>query len=241
MSLAALFGKLWNAGVAQLCSNIFQFQSFGSPFNQKLVNTCKDSTGYQGFHRELSEFCVCFQAVIDHFRDFVKAVSIDVAVHQVVNKCDNIARLETDERLPCSRHIRRNSLGCIGHEHGHRKFFEGRLLICISEHILSLMPERIQKVIFLKLCQIWIIFKSCTAQASLSSAFSGIHLVGQNGAKNFFIGWSLALAENAHQCDLNRISVKGIKLQIVESLRSLLLSEELDVVLDHRLKAFIEP
>ena len=236
MSLAALFGKLWDAGVAQLCGNIFQFQSFGSPFNQKLVNTCKDPTGYQGFHRELSELCICFQAVIDHFRNFVKAVSIDVAVHQVVDKCDYITRFETDERLPCSRHIRRNNLGYIGHEHGHREFFKGRLLICIAEHILSLTPERIQKIIFLKLCQIWIIFKSCTA---LSSAFSGIHLVGQNGAKNFFIGWSLALAENAHQCDLNRISVKGLKFQIVESLRSLLFPEELDVMLNHRLVAFI--
>ena len=224
MSLAALFGKLRNAGVAQLCSNIFQFQSFGSPFNQKLVNTCKDPTGYQGFHRELSELCVCFQAVIDHFRNFVKAVSIDVAVHQVVDKCDYITRFETDERLPCSRHIRRNNLGYIGHEHGHREFFKGRLLICISEHILSLTPERIQKVIFLKLCQIWIIFKS---------------RIGQNGAKNFFIGWSLAFAENAHQCNLNRISVKDIKLQIIESLGSLLFSEELDVMLNHRLVAFI--
>ena len=239
MSLAALFGKLRNTGVAQLCSNIFQFQSFGNPFNQNLVNTCKDSTGYQDFHRELSELCFCFQAVIDHFRDFVKAVSRNIAVHQVVDKCDNITRFETDEGLPCSRHIRRNNLGCIGHEHSHREFFKGRLLICISEHILSLTPERIQKVIFLKLYQIWIIFKSCTAQAALSSAFSGIHLVGQNGAKNFFIGWSLALAENAHQCDLNGISVKGIKLQIVESLGSLLFSEELNVMLNHRLVAFI--
>src|SRR5699024_5322249 len=226
MSLAALFGKLRNAGVTQLCSNIFQFQSFGSPFNQKLVNTCKDSTGYQGFHRELSELCVCFQTVIDHFRDFVKAVSINIAVHQVVDKCDNITRFETDEGLPCNRHIRRNNLGYIGHEHGHREFFKGRILICISEHILCLSPERIQKVIFLKLCQIRIIFKSC---------------VRQNGTKNFFVGRSLALTENTHQSDLNRISVKGIKFQVVESLCSLLFSEELDVMLNHRLVAFINP
>ena len=224
MSLATLFDKLRNGNDTQLGSYIFQFQSFCNPINQQLINSCKDTTGHQSFHRELSELFFCFQAVIDHLGNFIKAFSIDVAVHQVVDKCDHIARLETDKQLPCSRHIRRNYLVDIGHEHCHRELLKGRLLICISEHILRLTPERIQKVIFLKLCQIRIIFKSC---------------IRQNGTKNFFVGRSLALTENTHQSDLNGISVKCFKFQIVESLSTLLLSEELDIVLDHRFVAFI--
>src|SRR5699024_8252734 len=102
MSLATLLCQLRNCSITQLCGYIFQFQSFGSPFNQKFINSCKDTTGHQCFHRELSELCFCFQAVIDQPGDFVKAFSIYIAVHQVVDKCDYIARLGAEERLPCN-------------------------------------------------------------------------------------------------------------------------------------------
>ena len=102
---------------------------------------------------------------------------------------------------------------------------ERRLRVGVAEHGLDLLPERCEQVVSLKLCQILIALQP---------------VIRQNAADDLLKRSGFALAENAHERDLNRAAVKSFELQIIELLGPVFVRKEFYVVLDHRLIPLVD-
>ena len=113
---------------------------------------------------------------------------------------------------------------CVGGKQHHDQLGKGWLFIRVAEHEGTLLPERLQQVVFLKLRQQGIFFQ---------------FPVCQHAAQHFLETRQLASAQHAHQTDLDGGPVIAADLQVIEGLGTLLLSEEFDIPFDDRLAARI--
>ena len=217
MLLPSLLADGGDRFVPKLCPRVLVFESLGDPSDQNIINAGKDTAVDDILRRHFGENRLAVQGAVNALGDLIETLAVKIAVHQVIQKGDDIARFIRHKRSPRLRHIGVNAFGDIGHEHRDDELFQGRFVILIPENAVRLLPKGIQQIVLFKFGEIGILLQ---------------RTVGQQTAHHFFKGCRLALTENAHQGDLDRRFVKGLDLQIIERLRSCLIGKKLYVMLD---------
>ena len=180
-----LFTEFRNGKSVYDCTDIFRNKSANEPLYQHLIHGKESVALHQIVH---SHSCKCrknIQPFGNVRRQSVVFVPVQDAVHQAIEKCDDIAGLVGDKALPCCRKLCLHISPSIGNEQCYQKPFQTRLCISVSEMLLTELPECRQQVVFFKLLQEGIVHQLAAAQAGLSFAFGEIHLLRQHDAHDF--------------------------------------------------------
>ena len=164
MLLPAFYTKFRDCLSIQLCSYILILKSADNPNNQKLINTCKDIAIYKCFHFHLLKIILTVDCIIDNLRNLIKTSTIQIAVHQVIHKCNDITGFIRNKWFPSLRHIRMNTLSRISNKHRNDQFFKCWLRVIISKYHICLLPECRKQIILFKLCQIFVILQAIVCQ-----------------------------------------------------------------------------
>ena len=138
-------------------------------------------------------------------RQSIVFVPVQDAIHQAIEKCDDITGLVGDKALPCCRKLCLHISPSIGNEQRHQQPFQTRFCISVSELLLTELPECRQQVVFFKLLSESIVRHLAAAQAGLSFAFDEIHLLHQHDAHDFFKRAGTRLADCTQQTDKDNL------------------------------------
>ena len=135
------------------CTNIFRNKSANEPLYQHLIHGKESVALHQIVH---SHSCKCrknIQPFGNVRRQSVVFVPVQDAVHQAIEKCDDIAGLVGDKALPCCRKLCLHISPSISNEQCYQQPFQTRFCIGVSEMLLTELPECRQQVVFFKLLQ----------------------------------------------------------------------------------------
>ena len=167
------------------CTNIFRNKSANEPLYQHLIHSKESVALHQIVH---SHSCKCrknIQPFGNMCRQSIVFVPVQDAIHQTIEKCDDIAGLVGDKALPCCWKLCLHISPSISNEQCYQKPFQTRFCISVSEMLLTELPECRQQIVFFKLLQESIVHQLTAAQASLSFAFGEIHFLRQHDAHDF--------------------------------------------------------
>ena len=218
------FTEFWNGKSVYDCTDIFRNKSADEPLYQHLIH-CKESVAlHQIVH---SHSCKCRKNIqpFGHMRrQSVVFVPVQNAVHQAIEKCDDITGLVGDKALPCCRKLCLHISTSISNEQRYQQPFQTRLCISVSEMLLTELPECRQQVVFFKLLQ-----ESIVHQLAIR----------QHDAHNFLKRAGTRLADCTQQTDKDIFFIEVFDFQIIEALGALFVGEKLDVLLNNRLVLFL--
>ena len=151
MHFSPFFTKLRNGKSIYDCADIFRNKSANEPLCQHLIHGKESVALHQIVH---SHSCKCrknIQPFGNMCRQSIVFVPVQDAIHQAIEKCDNIARLVGDKALPCCRKFCLHISPSISDEQRHQQPFQTRFCIGVSEMLLTELPECRQQVVFFKL------------------------------------------------------------------------------------------
>ena len=157
-------------------------------------------------------------------RQSVVFIPVQDAVHQAIEKCDDITGLVGDKALPCCRKLCLHISTSISNEQRYQQPFQTRLCISVSEMLLTELPECRQQIVFFKLLQ-----ESIVHQLTIR----------QHDAHNLFKRAGTRLADCTQQTDKDIFFIEVFDFQIIEALGALFVGEKLDVLLNNRLVLFL--
>ena len=135
------------------CTDIFRNKSANEPLYQHLIHDKESVALHQIVH---SHSCKCrknIQPFGNMRRQSIVFVPVQDAVHQAIEKCDDITGLVGDKALPCCRKLCLHISTSISNEQRYQQPFQTRLCISVSEMLLTELPECRQQVVFFKLLQ----------------------------------------------------------------------------------------
>ena len=135
------------------CTDIFRNKSANEPLYQHLIHGKESVALHQIVH---SHSCKCrknIQPFGNMCRQSVVFVPVQDAVHQAIEKCDDITGLVGDKAPPCCRKLCLHISPSISNEQCYQKPFQTRFCIGVSEMLLTKLPECRQQVVFFKLPQ----------------------------------------------------------------------------------------
>ena len=141
MLLPAFFTKICNSLTIQLCAYILILNSTDNPVNQKFINTSKDIAICKCFHIHLFKIILTVDCIINNLRNLVKTSTIQITVHQVIHKCNDITGFIRNKWFPSLWHITMNALCCISNKHCDNKFVKCWLRVIISKYHICLLPK----------------------------------------------------------------------------------------------------
>ena len=219
-----LFTEFRNGKSVYDCADIFRNKSANEPLYQHLIHGKESVALHQIVH---SHSCKCrknIQPFGNVRRQSVVFVPVQDAVHQAIEKCDDIAGLVGDKALPCCRKLCLHISPSISNEQCYQKPFQTRFCIGVSEMLLTELPECRQQIVFFKLLQ-----ESIVHQLSIR----------QHDAHNFLKRAGTRLADCTQQTDKDIFFIKVFDFQIIEPLSALFVGEKLDVLLNNRLVLFL--
>ena len=206
------------------CTNIFRNKSANEPLYQHLIHGKESVALHQIVH---SHSCKCrknIQPFGNMCRQSVVFIPVQDAVHQAIEKCDDITGLVGDKALPCCRKLCLHISPSISNEQRHQQPFQTRFCIGVSEMLLTELPECRQQVVFFKLLQ-----ESIVHQLAIR----------QHDAHNLFKRAGTRLADCTQQTDKDIFFIEVFDFQIIEALGALFVGEKLDVLLNNRLVLFL--
>ena len=135
------------------CTDIFRNKSANEPLYQHLIHGKESVALHQIVH---SHSCKCrknIQPFGNVRRQSIVFVPVQDAVHQAIEKCDDITGLVGDKALPCCRKLCLHISPSISNEQCYQQPFQTRFCIGVSEMLLTELPECRQQVVFFKLLQ----------------------------------------------------------------------------------------
>ena len=206
------------------CTNIFRNKSANEPLYQHLIHRKESVALHQIVH---SHSCKCrknIQTLGNMCRQSVVFIPVQDAVHQAIEKCDDITGLVGDKALPCCRKLCLHISTSISNEQRYQQPFQTRLCISVSEMLLTELPECRQQIVFFKLLQ-----ESIVHQLTIR----------QHDAHNLFKRAGTRLADCTQQTDKDIFFIEVFDFQIIEALGALFVGEKLDVLLNNRLVLFL--
>ena len=206
------------------CTNIFRNKSANEPLYQHLIHGKESVALHQIVH---SHSCKCrknIQPFGNVRRQSIVFVPVQDAVHQAIEKCDDITGLVGDKALPCCRKLCLHISTSISNEQRYQQPFQTRLCISVSEMLLTELPECRQQIVFFKLLQ-----ESIVHQLTIR----------QHDAHNLFKRAGTRLADCTQQTDKDIFFIEVFDFQIIEALGALFVGEKLDVLLNNRLVLFL--
>ena len=220
-----LFTEFRNGKSVYDCTDIFRNKSANEPLYQHLIHDKESVALHQIVH---SHSCKCrknIQPFGNMRRQSIVFVPVKDAVHQAIEKCDNITGLVGDKALPCCRKLCLHISTSISNEQRYQQPFQTRLCISVSEMLLTELPECRQQIVFFKLLQ-----ESIVHQLAIR----------QHDAHNLFKRAGTRLADCTQQTDKNIFFIEVFDFQIIEPLSTLFIGEKLDVLLNNRLVLFLD-
>ena len=206
------------------CTDIFRNKSANEPLYQHLIHGKESVALHQIVH---SHSCKCrknIQPFGNMCRQSVVFIPVQDAVHQAIEKCDDITGLVGDKALPCCRKLCLHISTSISNEQRYQQPFQTRLCISVSEMLLTELPECRQQIVFFKLLQ-----ESIVHQLTIR----------QHDAHNLFKRAGTRLADCTQQTDKDIFFIEVFDFQIIEALGALFVGEKLDVLLNNRLVLFL--
>ena len=206
------------------CTDIFRNKSANEPLYQHLIHDKESIALHQIVH---SHSCKCrknIQPFGNVRRQSVVFVPVQDAVHQAIEKCDDITGLVGDKALPCCRKLCLHISTSISNEQRYQQPFQTRLCISVSEMLLTELPECRQQIVFFKLLQ-----ESIVHQLAIR----------QHDAHDLFKRAGTRLADCTQQTDKDIFFIEVFDFQIIEALGALFVGKKLDVLLNNRLVLFL--
>ena len=206
------------------CTDIFRNKSANEPLYQHLIHGKESVALHQIVH---SHSCKCrknIQPFGNVRRQSIVFVPVQDAVHQAIEKCDDITGLVGDKALPCCRKLCLHISPSISNEQCYQQPFQTRFCIGVSEMLLTELPECRQQVVFFKLLQ-----ESIVHQLAIR----------QHDAHDFLKRAGTRLADCTQQTDKDIFFIEVFDFQIIEALGALFVGEKLDVLLNNRLVLFL--
>ena len=206
------------------CTDIFRNKSANEPLYQHLIHGKESVALHQIVH---SHSCKCrknIQPFGNMCRQSVVFIPVQDAVHQAIEKCDDITGLVGDKALPCCRKLCLHISPSISNEQCYQQPFQTRFCIGVSEMLLTELPECRQQVVFFKLLQ-----ESIVHQLAIC----------QHDAHDFLKRAGTRLADCTQQTDKDIFFIEVFDFQIIEPLSALFVGEKLDVLLNNRLVLFL--
>ena len=219
-----LFTEFRNGKSVYDCTDIFRNKSANEPLYQHLIHGKESVALHQIVH---SHSCKCrknIQPFGNVRRQSIVFVPVQDAVHQAIEKCDDITGLVGDKALPCCRKLCLHISTSISNEQRYQQPFQTRLCISVSEMLLTKLPECRQQIVFFKLLQ-----ESIVHQLAIR----------QHDAHNLFKRAGTRLADCTQQTDKDIFFIEVFDFQIIEALGALFVGEKLDVLLNNRLVLFL--
>ena len=157
--------------VSELCPRVLVFEPLGDPSDQNIINAGKDTAIDDILRRHFGENRLAAKGAVNALGDLIETLAVKIAVHQVIQKGDDVARFIRHKRSPRLRHIGMNGFGDIGHEHRDNELFQGRFVILIPENAVRLLPKRIQQIILFKFGKIGILLQLAVGQQAAHHFF----------------------------------------------------------------------
>ena len=176
--LLPFFTDLRNRQSPQLCANVLVQEPVSHPLDENLVNAEECIAPCQILRQVSGKDRSSIQAFCDMSGQCIVGFPIDHAIHQVVEKGDNVAGLIGLEHLPWFWQLRPDILCSIGYKHSDGQLLQCRLDIGIAKMLFAELPESVQQIIPFKLSH-----EAVIRQPSASQHHPDYILIGTGAGK----------------------------------------------------------
>ena len=204
----------------QFCQTVLCTKPTDNPAYQKYIYASKRVTVYQCIYFIFTQFFRHIQTICDILRQLIIFLTIQNIVHEVVKKCDNVSGFIGNKFLPAFWHFRIYIAVCIGHKHGNDQFLQVWCVHRKAKLLLTQLPEIALYIILCKFCQIFVV-----CQAILCNKYT-YHFIKRIGSRPAYC---------THNTCQNIFFIKILYLKVIETLQSVFVTKELDVLFNHRL------